>query len=211
MYVKLLPIRVRSNESFWVVFDVLIDGLSHGNLVEEAAGVIFDLLDSLPIKVLSGIELISQAVDNRKLGVKFLLFQVEFLPVIFVDLQSLLLGHLHVLVLLVVVLNAVDVGLVRRLILNLFFESLEVNSSQNVVNLLFVLLGDWVSKKLVHILLGCVPLILVDQIRIFFNGTNLEPLIDCLLLSQLGIINVEGFDSSHSLDPGILLLPDFVR
>ena len=211
MYVKLLPIRVRSNESFWVVFDVLIDGLSHGNLVEEAAGIIFNLLDSLTIKVLSLIKLISQAVDQRKLGVKFLLLQVEFLPFISVDLQSLLLGHLHVLVLLVVVLNAVDVGLVRRLIQNLFFESLEVNSSQNVVNLLFVLLGDWVSKKLVHILLGCVPLILVDQIRIFFNGTNLEPLIDCLLLCQLGIINVEGFDSSHSLDPRLLLNPDFVR
>ena len=165
-----------------MVFDVLIDGLSHGNLVEEAAGVIFDLFDPLPIKALSGIELISQAVDLRKLGVKFLLLQVEFLPVIFVDLQSLLLGHLHVLVLLVVVLNAVDVGLVRSLILNFLSESLEINSSQNVVNFHFVLLGDWVSKKLVHILMGCFPLILVNQLRIFVDGANLEPLVDSLLL-----------------------------
>lgn len=99
-----------------MVFDVLIDGLSHGDLVEEAAGIIFDLFNSLLVEVLSGIVLISQAINLGKLGVKFLLLQVEFLPVIFVDLQSLLLGHLHVLVLLVVVLNAVDVGLVRSLI-----------------------------------------------------------------------------------------------
>ena len=179
-----------------MIYDVLIDGLSHGNLVGEA-GVRFDLLYSFLIKVLSGIELISQAVDPRKLGVKFLFLQIEFLPFMSVDLQSLLLVHLRVLVVFVFLIAA-DVGLVRRLILNFFSESLEIYSSQNVVNLHFFLHRNWVSTKLVHILLWCVQLIFVDQI-------------DSLLHCQLWIINLEGFDSSHSLDPGLLLTPDFVR
>ena len=106
-----------------MIFDVLIDGLSHRNLVEEAARVIFDLFDPLSIKALSGIKFISQAVDLRKLGVKFLLLQAEFLPIIFIDLQSLLLGPLHVLAR-VLVLNAVDVGFVRSLILKFVSESM---------------------------------------------------------------------------------------
>lgn len=85
-----------------MVLDIFIDGLSYGNLVEEAAGV---LLDSLLVKFLSRIEIISQAVDLRKLGIKLFLPQIEFLPVFFIDFQSLLLDHLHRVVLLGVFLN----------------------------------------------------------------------------------------------------------
>ena len=44
---------------FWMVFDILIDGVSNGGLVEGAARVIFDLLDPLLVKVLRGFELLT--------------------------------------------------------------------------------------------------------------------------------------------------------
>ena len=78
-----------------MVSAVLIDGLSHGILVDDAAEVISVFVDYLLVKVLSRIVIISQTVDLRKLGIKFPLLQIEFLPLILVDSESLLLGYLR--------------------------------------------------------------------------------------------------------------------
>ena len=138
-----------------MVSAVLIDGPSDGILVDDAAEVISIFVDYLPIKVLSRIVIISQVVDLRKLGIKLPLLQIEFLPLILVDSESLLLGHLHEMVLIGVVLDGVDVGLVRSMMMtNFVFESLDGN-------MYFFILGGWVSYKLVHFLSGCVPPLLV--------------------------------------------------
>ena len=69
-----------------MVFDILIDGMSNGGLVEGTCGVCSNLLDPTLVKVLRGLELLAQSVDLRNFGIKLHLLHVEFLPVILIDL-----------------------------------------------------------------------------------------------------------------------------
>ena len=69
-----------------MVFDILIDGMSNGGLVKGTSGVSLNLLDPPLVKVLRGLELLTQSVDRRKLGIKLLMLKAEFLPVILVNL-----------------------------------------------------------------------------------------------------------------------------
>lgn len=154
-----------------MVSAVLIDGLLHGILVDDAAEIISVFVDYLLVKILSRFVIIFQAVDLRKLGIKFPLLQIEFLPLILVDSESHLLGYLHKMVLLGVVLDGVNVGLVRSLMITNFgFESLDGHVH-------FFMLGGRVSNKLVHFLSGCVPPFFVELIPVFIEGTRLEPLV----------------------------------